>query len=168
MEDPLHSAKPAEIYEVEALVSDPSPFMDIDPPFEAMLAPATPAAAWQGPSVMPATSSVDPKPFAAPPGIVESRPFAAPPPSVMFPPVELHELEDQPEQMELESPSLIPPPLVASVSDQIVKGPPMVRRFTLAEVRTLRFDFKISSSPTPAIVMLAPTVKSLVAPEAVR
>jgi hypothetical protein len=115
---------------------------------------------------MPATSSVDPKPFAAPPGIVESRPFAAPPPSVMFPPVELHVLEDQPEQMELESPSLIPPPLVASVSDQIVKGPPIVRRFTLAEVRTLRFDFKISSSPTPEIVMLAPAVKSLVAPVA--
>jgi hypothetical protein len=45
MEAPLHSAKPAEIYEVEALVSDPSPFMDIDPPFEAMLAPATPAPA---------------------------------------------------------------------------------------------------------------------------
>jgi hypothetical protein len=86
----------------------------------------------------------------------------------MFPPVELHVFEDQPEQMELESPSLIPPPLVASVSDQMVKGPPIVRRFTLAEVRTLRLDFRISSCPTPEIVMFAPAVKSLLAPEAVR
>ena len=94
--------------------------------------------------------------------------LGAPPPRVIAPPIEPQVSDDQPEQIELEAPSLMPPPLDASVSDQRVIGPPLVRKATFSLVSTLRFDF--STRPWLALdtVMFAPTVKSLEAPVDVR
>jgi len=86
----------------------------------------------------------------------------------MSPPDELQVLDDHPEQMAFEAPNLIPPPLVASESDQMVIGPPLARRFTEALLRMLLLDFRFTPSPTPVEVMVAPTVASELAPVADR
>jgi hypothetical protein len=90
--------------------------------------------------------------------------LASPPPRVIAPPVDSQAPEDHPEQMVLVAASRIPPPLVASESDQIVIGPPFERRFTLAADKTLRFDLSTKLLFDPVTVMLAPAVKSLDAP----
>lgn len=133
-----------------------------------MLAPTDPELfTWQGPSTIPVVSVVVPKPLAAPPGRFALSALADPPPSVIAPPVEPQVLDDHPEQMVFEVSSSITPPLEASVSDQRVIGPPLVRKLMLAAVRTLRFDFKTSPLFEPVTVMFAPTVKSPDAPVAV-
>jgi hypothetical protein len=93
--------------------------------------------------------------------------LASPPPRVMAPPVEPQVLEDQPEQIVFEASSFMTPPFDASVSDQRVIGPPFVRKFMLAAVRTLRLDFNTKALFAPVTVMFAPAVKSLDEPVAV-
>ena len=118
--------------------------------------------------MIPLPSSEVPKPLAGPEGRVASAVIAEPPPRTMSPPDELQVLEDHPEQMAFEAPNLIPPPLVASESDQMVIGPPLARRFTEALLRMLLLDFRFTPSPTPVEVMVAPTVASELAPVADR
>jgi hypothetical protein len=86
---------------------------------------------------------------------------------VIAPPVEPQAPDDQPEQIVFEASILIPPPLDASVSDQRVIGPPLVRKLILAAVRTLRLDFNTRALFAPVTVTFAPAVKSLDAPVAV-
>ena len=149
--------------------SEPSPFRLIKAPRELILAPAEPELfTWQGPSTIPVVSVVVPKPLAAPPGMFALSALAAPPPSVIAPPVEPQVLEDHPEQIVFEASSSITPPLDASVSDQRVIGPPLVRKLILAAVRTLRLDFNTRPLFAPVTVMFAPAVRSLDAPVAVR
>jgi hypothetical protein len=93
--------------------------------------------------------------------------LASPPPRVIAPPVDSQAPEDHPEQMVLVAASRIPPPLVASVSDQIVIGPPFERRFTLAADKILCFDLSTKLLFDPVTVMFAPAVKSLDSPVAV-
>jgi hypothetical protein len=93
--------------------------------------------------------------------------LAAPPPNVITPPVDPQEAEDHPEQIVLVAANRIPPPLVASLSDQMVIGPPFERRFTLAVDKILRFDLSTKLLFEPVTVMFAPAVKSLDAPVAV-
>ena len=95
---------------------------------------------WQGPRVIPGASFSVPKPLAGPPGVFALSALAAPPPNVMSPPEELQAPADHPEQIVLLAPNLIPPPALASASDQSVIGPAFERRFTLAAERMLRFD----------------------------
>jgi hypothetical protein len=76
-------------------------------------------------------------------------------------------LDDQPEQIVFEDSSSITPPLEASVSDQRVIGPPLVRKLILAAVRTLRLDFNTKALFAPVTVMFAPAVMSLDEPVAV-
>jgi hypothetical protein len=123
--------------------------------------------AWKDPRVIPVVSVVEPKPLAAPPGRFALSALAAPPPRVMSPPVEPQVFEDHPEQMVFEASSSITPPLVASVSDQRVIGPPLVRKLMLAAVSTLRLDFNTNPLLVPVTVMFAPAVKSLDEPVAV-
>jgi hypothetical protein len=150
---------------LELAEADPSPLIDIRPPTELMLVPVKRALFdWQGPRVIPAVSVVEPNPFAAPPGTFTFSALAAPPPSVIAPPVEPQVLDDHPEQIVFEASSSITPPLDASVSDQRVIGPPLVRKLMLAAVRTLRLDFNTSPLFAPVTVMFAPAVRSLDAP----
>jgi hypothetical protein len=151
-----------------AVSSEPSPLIDMKPPFEVMLVPFDVAELlWQGPKVTPAASLVVPKPLAAPPGMFSLLALTAPPPKVIAPPVDPQEPEDHPEQMVLVAANLIPPPFDASVSDQRVIGPAFVRKLMLAAVRTLRLDFNTKALFAPVTVMFAPAVKSLDEPVAV-
>jgi hypothetical protein len=93
--------------------------------------------------------------------------FAAPPPRVIAPPVEAQVFEDHPEKIELDAPRLMPPPLVASVSDQRIIGPPLVRRLRFAADKILCFDLSTKELLAPVTVTFAPAVKSLDAPVAV-